>query len=70
MGWPLFQVLHEATAKQLQAEERVKKVEEEVRLERDQRVTQANSKNILRRLLEQISEQLQDLSCCFAKVWR
>lgn len=35
VGWPLLQALHEATAKQLQAEERVKNVEEEVRLEGD-----------------------------------
>lgn len=40
-------MLCEDTAKQLQAEERVKKVEKEVRLERDLRVSQANSKDIL-----------------------
>lgn len=43
MGWPLLQVLHETTTKQVQAEKRVKKAEEEVRLERDLRVTTART---------------------------
>lgn len=62
MAWPLLQVPCEATTKQSQAEERMKKADEEVRLERDLRVTQANGKDILGRQLEQTSEHLQDLA--------
>lgn len=34
VGWPLLHVLHEAITKQMLAKERVKMLEEEVKLER------------------------------------
>lgn len=62
-----MQALWDATARQLQTEAKVKKLEE-VKLERDVQLTQADNKNILGQQLEQTSEQLQDLACLFARV--
>lgn len=54
MTWPFLRVLREAITKQ--ADKRVKMLEEEVKLERDMRVTQANIRTSW--ATEQASEQL------------
>lgn len=55
LAWPLLRALRAVTQKQLAAEMKVQHLEEELKLERDTRLLQADNKRALRQQLQQES---------------